>query len=44
MYYVDFAGYEDIDESNMDPFQVQHSEPLNSSSLDAPLLPYHGKQ
>ena len=44
MYYVDFSGYEDIDESNMDPSLAQHSKPLNTSSLDAPPLPYHGKQ
>ena len=44
MHYVDFAGYEDIDESSMHPSLAQHSEPLNIPSLDVPLLPYHGKQ
>ena len=44
MHYVDFAGFEDIDESNMDTSLAPRSEPLNTSSLDSLLLFYHGKQ
>ena len=44
MYYVDFAGYEEINESNMDPSLAQHSSKLNTPSLDAPTLPCRGKQ